>query len=139
MGKHSKAKYRPVLPDYLIAHILELAKKEAGGVSEYSYELIGILAPFKAKIDNLAIAPVYTTTDPKLEQFESLGGTVVDAAMPKEEYWQLMYEKYQIAPQDCTLKEIEAANEHAYLQHLMSDADMEAFEKGTTLCQPQAD
>lgn len=133
----SKGKYRPSLPAHLIAHIVDLAKKEIP-MSTESIELIGILAPFMAKVENLAMAPAYTTT-PKLSMFESIGGEVADASEPKEEYWYRCYLKLIAKPNQCSLKEIEAANEHRYLNGLMDALEMASFEENCSLVQPQAD
>lgn len=136
-NNHSKAKYRPSLPAHLIAHITDLAKNEIP-ISQESIEVIGILAPFQAKVENLAIAPAYITT-PKMSKFESLGGEVADASIPKEEYWKQCYQLWVSNPNDCNLREIAAAREHMYLHNLMAPEEIEEFEKGIALIQPQAD
>ena len=133
----SKAKYRPSLPAHLIAHITELAKREKPLRTE-SIELIGILAPFQAKVENLAVAPAYTTA-PKLSTFESLGGVVADASIPKEVYWSQCYEVWKNDPTSLNLREMQAVYEHRYLHGLMEALEMASYEESTSLVQKQAE
>lgn len=46
----------------------------------------------------------------------------------KEAYWSDCYAKYNIAPADCTLEELHAAQEHMYLNDLMTPEQLLAFE-----------
>jgi len=129
-------KYRPVLTGGMIEHILSLCKKETP-ISSESISVIGVLAPFQAKIQNDAIAEAYTVAPPKPSLEESLGlevpATTPSSSTPprvsKEEYWHLCHTKYTLSPESCTLTEIQAAREHAYLHELMSPEEVEAFER----------
>ena len=129
--KHTKyTKYRPVLPAHLITHAIKLAKLEQP-ISTDSIELIGILAPFEAKIAAQAIFPAYTTS-PKESLLDSLGGTAPSAQnLPKEAYWLVCYNKYMESRESCSLEEIQAAREHMYLHDLMSQEELAEFEKQT--------
>ena len=143
MAKMTKqTKYRPVLPAKLIKHALKLAKLEQP-ISQESIELIGILAPFEAKIAAQAITPAYTTSSQE-SLLSSLGGegeegtqrtqgTQGTQSLSKEAYWAACYDKYTKHREECSLEEIQAAREHMYLHDLMSAEELEAFEQGASL------
>ena len=135
MTKQTKqTKYRPVLPAKLIKHALKLAKLEQP-ISQESIELIGILAPFEAKIAAQAITPAYTTSSQE-SLLSSLGGeeeTQRAQSLSKEAYWAACYDKYTKHREECSLEEIQAAREHMYLHDLMSAEELEAFEQGASL------
>jgi len=132
----SQTKYRPSLTATQIEHLINLCKLEQP-ISDTSIEILGILAPFQAKIQNGALTPAYKTT-PKSSILESLG-----AAAPmhdkyvfqnvvyssKEEYWKACYNVYAINPTSLTVVEIQAAKEHMYLTGLMSPEEMVEFER----------
>ena len=149
--KEKQPKYRPVLTANMIEHILKLAKTESP-ISNASISVIAVLAPFQAKIQNAGIMAAYTEVDkPTLE--ESLGfpigrdlpvpilGAPADdaiacpedprtlAGMSKEEYWSWCYARFEISPEVCSLDEIQAAQEHRYLNDLMSPEEVTAFEE----------
>lgn len=143
----NKTKYRPVLSPEQIAHILYLAKREVP-ISELSFSLIATLSPFQAKIDSQAINPAYVQVQQgsKPSMLESLGGEVTvlpsddmigvpESINPnlsyrtKEEYWATCYAKYRLLPESCTVLEIKAAQEHMYLNDLMSPEEMVQFER----------
>lgn len=149
-SKSGSAKYRPVLTAAQITHILTLAKTESP-MSQMSLSVIASLASFQAKIDNAAITAAYVTS-PTVSKtsLEALGGVPATASdsLPntchgyntspnvsntyesKESYWAACYEKYSISPASCTLQEIEAAREHKYLNGLMTEEEVKAFERG---------
>jgi hypothetical protein len=121
--------------------MLALAKTETP-LSTSSIELIGILAPFQAKIQNAGITAAYVHT-PKESIEQSLGmlntadytsytqqkaGMSMSPAMTKEEWWEACYVHYIKAPEYCTLQQIQAAREHMYLNDLMSDEEIREFE-----------
>lgn len=142
-------KYRPVLSAPLIHHITALAKKDMLASDSLSLnrsaELIALLSPFIAKIENAGITAAYTTkpTKPSLE--ESLGievGTVARTPQytldgvtyqSKEAYWEACYIKAQELGAEgaakLSLGEIQAVQEHKYLNSLMSPEEKFAFEK----------
>lgn len=120
-------KYRPVLPAHLIEHILALAKSE-NPISASSIEVVGILAPFQAKIQNDSLTPAYTT-EPKQSLEEKLGMSTPHYD-DKVDYWAACYNKYVATPAECSLAEIQAAQEHMYLNNLMSDEEVAVFEAG---------
>ena len=126
----STPKYRPVLTAADIGHILYLAKMEAP-ISSASVRILGILAPFQAKIENAGIKPAYVEKPykAKVNSLESLGFSkpaIVD--MPKEVYWEASYNKYKGSHSNCSLEEIRAAQEHMYLNDLMSPEELFTFE-----------
>ena len=131
-------KYRPSLPPHLIAHILELAKKEQP-LSTSSIELISILAPFQAKIQNMGLEPAYTTQVrlpkpsvevslgmlPNSSVAYTFGGTMYHT---KEEYWKACYDHSLIDFESLHLLEMNAAKEHMYLNDLMTEEEVIEFE-----------
>lgn len=130
-------RYRPSLPSHLILKMLELAKLEQP-MSMESVEIIGILAPFQAKIANGALTPSSISMG-KLSTLESLGGASSEAFVytlngidfyTKEHYWQACYDAYINNAADCTLVTINAAKEHMYINDLMSPEEAKAFEEG---------
>ena len=138
----NKAKYRPVLTAVQIEHILYLAKSEQP-LSSMSMSLISTLAPFQAKIQNAAMTPAYILVAPKPSEadvMESLGAgapnkivgnihTSIDCSgLAKQEYWEACYNKFKANPVYCSLAEIAASQEHAYLNELMSVSELAAFE-----------
>lgn len=132
----SSTKYRPVLTSAQILHILCLAKSEQPHISLESMGLIAVLAPFQAKIENAGVVAAYTTVPekPKANSLEALGSfsrEKSDTATRgnKELYWKQCYEKVtEHGPAQCSLQEIEAANEHRYINDLMSPQEEEQYE-----------
>ncbi|PHQ81762.1 MAG: hypothetical protein COB66_01435 [Coxiella sp. (in: Bacteria)] len=138
-------KYRPLLTGPQITHILSLSKKhiasamsDSADASYYtSIELVKILAPFQAKIQNEALLPAYTLAVPAPDLLESLGGeasaetlaTRYTSAKERDAYWLQCYEKYLEDIGSCSLEEITCAQEHRYLNDLMTPAEITAFEK----------
>lgn len=135
----NRIKYRPVLTARMIEHIIALAKQE-NPISSESIEVLGILAPFQAKIQNAALTPAYTSAPPKPSIEESLGmnqpatvpTSLYGVHSKKEVYWQACYSKYIINPLSCTVEEIQAAREHMYLHDKMSEEEKEKFEAAMT-------
>ena len=151
-----KVKYRPVLTAEQITHILHLAKTESP-ISNASISVISVLAPFEAKILNAGIKPAYTEA-PKKDILESLGGRTpaqkmadppritsypTDSAssasspvstehLTKEQRWEAAYNKWSTNPSSCSLQEIKDAQEHRYLNDLMSPEEMVEFELSAT-------
>lgn len=122
-------KYRPSLTSAQIEHILTLAK--GSPMTDVNINLIGILSPFYAKIQNKALTVAYTTTE-KQSTLASIGGTSSpNLADNKEQYWQDCHQKLtELGPANCSLEEIQAANEHRYLHGLMTPDEQAAFERG---------
>lgn len=127
MAQSNTKKYRPSLTACMVDHILHLAKSESP-ISSESISLIGVLAPFQAKIQNDAITEAYTTAPPKKSVEESLGMVTPTKHLSKEDYWEECHVKYTANPTECSLQEIEAAREHAYLHDLMTIEEKELFE-----------
>jgi len=128
-----KAKYRPVLTAEQIVHIMSLCKSELP-ISDASISVIGSLGLFYAKIENRGIQAAYEAVEPKppVNNLEALGEAPKDPIEEhgnKELYWRVCYTKYKLRPTSCSLDEIEAAQEHMYLNDLMSPEEITAFEK----------
>ena len=138
----TRSKYRPVLTAPQLQHIAALAKLDVATIEsptrDMSFSVISTLAPFIAKIENAAMAPSYTII-PKVAIYslEALGGeptlsnlandesigtpeTIPALYATKEARWAAAYAKYVLNPISCTLVELEDANEHMYLEGLMT-------------------
>lgn len=122
-------KYRPSLTAAQVSHILLLAKTESP-ISEDSFSLIATLAPFQAKIENDGIGAAYTvSTKPKANSMESL--VAIEPIMPglsKERYWEACHDLYITNPTACNLQVIQAAQEHRYINDLMTPEEEKAHE-----------
>lgn len=135
------ATYRTTLTPEMVTKVLNLAKLESP-LSTASATLIAKFAPLQAKIDNAGIVPAYTTTG-RESVLSSLGGlTQKDTTsalytldsksyLSKEEYWEACYDLYKVHPEQCTLGQITGAEEHAYLNDLMTEAETAKFEAGS--------
>lgn len=139
----TNTKYRPVVTPEEITLIHELLKAKYLAHLETNYAdideslLLGAIRKFatlRAKVDNNAIAPAYTTTE-KPNLLESLGGTpaasAAPAALTKEQYWEVCYQKYSADSLSCSIGEIEAAQEHRYLNDLMTPDEVARYEAKT--------
>lgn len=126
-------KYRPTLTAVQIDKILWLAKTETPILSKESMSLISTLAPFQAKIENSGIAPAYTAANkPSATSMEGLGAAPLEAgSMSKEDYWDLCFTKFTLDPTVCSLVEIQAAQEHRYLNDLMTPEEEAKHEEST--------
>lgn len=131
MSKTPVPKYRPSLTAAQIEQIIHLSKQDISNPLNLS--LITVLAPFKAKIDNEGLVPAYSAT-PRSSLLEQLSSNLEDdkvslEAGDKEAYWEQCYLKMQkLGITSCSLAEIQAANEYRYLNDLMSEEEVAAFE-----------
>lgn len=136
-SEEDRKKYRPVFSASLLSHIKSLAEEDyIKNGSAKSLSIVGIVAPFLAKISAGAMTPAYTESAPKVSLLESLGGSdpndsasKVKYELSKEAYWTLCYSKYSFTPEKCTILEIQAANEYKYLHGLMNAEEVQDFEK----------
>ena len=120
-------KYRPSLTADDINHIISLAKKESP-ISIKSIDVLTKLAPFKAKIDvssvDFGVGMIPTSSISNVTSSSPIN----DIVLVKEEYWERCHDKYLADPEDCTVREIKAAQEHRYINDLMSSAEIIDFE-----------
>jgi len=49
--------------------------------------------------------------------------------LTKEDYWEACYKKHQKYPDHCTIRDLEAAKEHMYLNGLMTPEEIKEFEE----------
>lgn len=129
---HNKTpKYRPYLTADNIRHILSLCKADSP-LSHQSRELIKILAPYMAKIENDALTPAHTLS-PKPSLLESLGSsdtssqdtTGSDMTLSPEQQREAAYHKWNIQGKDaCTLRELELAYEYRVHHDLLTDSEL---------------
>jgi hypothetical protein len=147
--KHQKSstrgKFRPVFSFAALQQIYTLAKADyIQSSSPLSLEILGIVAPFLTKIEIGTINPAYVLVDQegKLSKEEklliSLGASLaeekhknneIQMRSSKEIYWEECWKKFNENPESCSILEIKAAKEHAYLNDLMSQEEIEEFEK----------
>lgn len=134
-------KYRPSLSIPQLNTIIELAKNQSPMAPDTA-EVLGVLIPYVAKINLAAVSPSYTMQAKKtpLDLLDELGGLegsdynqASNTAISKPHYWKECYDKYIDTPKLCTLEELEAVNEHRYLNNLMTPEEVTEFEKGNTL------
>jgi hypothetical protein len=144
MPTPSETKYRPSLTRRQIAQAINLAQADirahpATGVATESLTLLTVLIPYLAKIDQEAITPSHVTA-PKMSLLESLGEAVnpnppeleqctndPDSFASKDEYWKHCYDRMQTG-ENLSVREINAAREHMYLNDLMTDEEIFLFE-----------
>lgn len=132
-------KFRPVLSHVQIIKIIELAKLEQP-ITVESKSLLASLSPFLAKIEAQGVQAAYTATQPAKKAPEKDIGVLHGAdntglvGSPtwydtKELFWEACYNKYKETPTLCTLDEIEGAQEHKYLNDLMTPIEVSRFEE----------
>ncbi len=120
--KHNlRAKYRPVLTQSQINHILHLCRRDS---SNESLSVIGTLAQFEYKILQNAVNPAYTST-PNLTLSESLGFdapaelsklTITDASATAENLYQL----WMLEPASLTVRQLQQVREYRYTNNKMT-------------------
>ena len=135
-------KYRPSLTEQQLRYIVSLAKKEVP-LTELSYSVIQVLDTYLYKLGNNSIVPSSSyVLKPVANSLDSLGAhsstpgstpganTLDPEAYPdKVAYWEACYTKYITSGADsCNLTEITNAQEHRYLEGLMSEEEIAAFE-----------
>ena len=141
--KHTRlVKYRPVLTANQITHILNLAKLE-NPLSDISLSVISTLSVFQTKIDNAAVLPAYSSIQSTAsasnavtreeKQLLDLGeipatSTTTDTASTKEVLWEQAYQLYIADPTACSIATLSAAQEHMYLNDLMTAEQEAAWE-----------
>lgn len=133
-------KYRPVLSESAISHIILLCKQESP-LSQESMEVISILAPFEAKIQNAGVSAAYVA-NPKQSMEEKLGlGEAVEKAQhsfssssnhpspanPEQKRY-TAYMKWMEDSADCTLEEILLADTYRYEKGLMGQIEQDIYE-----------
>ena len=134
-------KYRPSLTEEQLLHIVTLAKCE-NPLSLTSIQLVSQLAPYVAKIEAGSLVPSYVPSQHKPVSktqsiLESLGHDCTpeteeekfQASLVKEDLWELAYEKYKENPSSCTSLELTYAQEHRYLNDLMSPEEVKEWER----------
>jgi len=143
--KSTTQRYRPSLTAVQIAWIVTKAKTELP-ISDTAFSVIASLDPFLTKIANRSITPSYVVSNkPLANSLEALGAaseigntynpsnnlanSLIREGVTKEQLWEECYKKYMASPASCTLTEIECAQEHRYLNDLMTEEEIAAFEK----------
>jgi len=126
-------KYRPVLTAEQITYILYMCRIQEP-LTEEAMSIIISLGPFKAKIDDRGIQAAYVAGNAPKASIPANAPTSVAPYNPmgktKEEVWEECYNKWNTEGSSaCSLREIEGANEHRYLNDLMSAEEVAAFDK----------
>ena len=131
-------KFRPVLSPSQIHTILRICKERVP-MSEEVMEVIAVLSPFYAKVQNEGIKAAYEIGEGR-GRFESIEkklgmsvGVGINPLNPTEKNWDLIrklaYDKYVSNPTDCTILEIEYSNQYMYDNGLMSESEEREYEK----------
>ena len=131
-------KFRPVLSPSQIHTILRICKERVP-MSEEVMEVIAVLSPFYAKVQNEGIKAAYEIEEGK-GRFESIEkklgmrvGVGINPLNQSEKNWDLIrklaYDKYISNPTDCTILEIEYSNQYMYDNGLMSESEEREYEK----------
>lgn len=119
-------KYRPVLSQAQIAHILSLCKTD---LSQKSISIISTLAPFLAKIENDAVTEAYTQK-PKESKLTDLG---FQSHTPKEIVdAETLHTKYLLCGENISefsLQEIQKIQEYRYTNDLMTPQEEVEYEE----------
>ena len=129
-------KHRPSLSVVQIERILTLCKSQSIMTTE-DYSLVATLAPFLVKIENGTSASncqVAANASTKANDISFLTGIAHTGSdnelnnLTKEDYWEQCYNRWLINPALLSLKEIQASNEHRYLNSLMTPEEVTVFE-----------
>ena len=137
-------KFRPVLSASQIHTILRICKERIP-MNEEVMEVIAVLSPFYAKVQNEGIKAAYEIGEGRgrFESIEKKLGMGFDTDIginplnPTEKNWDLIrklaYDKYVSNPTDCTILEIEYSNQYMYDNGLMSEAEEREYEKNSLM------
>ena len=135
-------KFRPVLSPSQIHTILRICKERIP-MSDEVMEVIAVLSPFYAKVQNEGIKAAYEIGVGESKRFESIEkklGMNVGMGIeinPTEKNWDLIrklaYDKYISNPTDCTILEIEYSNQYMYDNGLMSETEEREYEKNSLM------
>lgn len=126
MSNPSNHKYRPVLTQDQITHILSLCRKD---MSDASIQLMSVLAPFEYKIRNQAITPAYTQT-PK-ESLADMMGLEPTPPIPSIRSLdpKALYEVWVNDPSfPFTPSDLRIIREYRYVNDLMTFEEERAYE-----------
>lgn len=130
-------KYRPSLTLTQINHITSLCRSESP-VSPNSIQLLAYLASYTIKANAGLVSSSHDalslTAKSPSDLLAELGGEITDSTsyiptdLSQPHYWQQCYEKWSATPGQCTEAEVEAANEHRYLNDMMSPEEVAEFD-----------
>ena len=129
----TKSKVRPTLSASDLEHLLYLCKSESP-ISDKSLGLIYRLAPLLAKISGSTTAHTHSPTHPVTYPASHPAPTKPTKpaiATSNLQYWEQCHNKYIDSPAECSGNEIEAAQEHRYLNDLMSPDEKAVFESAS--------
>ena len=140
-----QVKYRPSLTAIQVSYIVATFKASQP-MTEEAYSIIATLDPFLTKIGNSSIAPSHIAQNkPVANSLDALGAYTDVSKLPipidsnetinpadysdKVSYWEACYTKYTASPASCSLIEITNAQEYKYLEGLMTEEEVVAFER----------
>jgi len=115
--------------------LIESIHESKNPLAADNINMLSKLNVFLSKIDNKVIAASYMPAPPAPSLLESIG--VVDTSAnisikadkkSKEQVWEDCYNKYLSNPTACNAMELECAQEHKYLNELMSQEEIATFE-----------
>lgn len=140
MKTTSQNKYRPTFTAPQLARILHLAQESyinahTADICPLDRVIVQTLAPFIAKIESGVKEAAYNTV-PRIPIHDLLGFEINPGAEQKETvvqdkvaYNAACYKMYSENPARITVKQIEAAREHMYVNDLMSATQEQLYEK----------
>ena len=110
-------------------------------------EVIAVLSPFYAKVQNEGIKAAYEIDEGKESRFKSIEKKLgmgfdtelnsISGMNTTEKNWDLIrklaYDKYVLNPTECTILEIEYSNQYMYDNGLMSEAEEREYEKNSLM------
>lgn len=118
-------KYRPVLSESAISHILSLARKDISHPS--SLEIISSLAPFEYKIRNDSVSPAYTLT-PTMSLAEKTGFSSPKKYSPEKSIPEL-YNSWKVSDSaSFTVQELTLIAQYRFENDLMSPEEEISFQ-----------
>jgi len=118
-------KYRPSLTLAQLTHISNLCKQQQP-LTQMDAEIIGIIAPFMAKVVNGAVAPAYQVA-PRISIEEQLGMKPDTLAITFAARKYEAYQRSEIDRASCSLDDLELAQLYRYENDLMSVEEEEAY------------
>lgn len=135
-------KYRPSLTMTQITTLIELCKNQQP-MSPNIMDVLSVLAPYYTKIQLGTVQPNHTVSNkPKtpadllteLGCNDSTGESYISTNMSKAHYWEQCYNKLLTnGPDLLTAEELAGAQEHRYLNNLMTPEEVAEFDAGVII------
>ena len=122
----SQTKYRPVLTEDQISHIIELCKTNH---SELSHSILSTLSAFEYKIKYKSITPAYTIDSVDLNSDILSESSTSPTLISYSQQDKLnIYEKWKLTPESLTPTEFKILQEYLYESDLMTPGEEQDYE-----------